>query len=274
MSSELERRLREARESLPTPEAESTEHARERALAAIGRRKSRRVRSAALVAAVIVVALLGVGFAGASFLRQPFTASKPTTSRIVDRTFVCTHAALGDLREIEARAHQGIREGRTTWKQLPFAVVGTGRATSSLSQWRSLTYSYAWITAASPSATTTIDSEWRKSGVPATLGVSAKACRKATSRVPLSAAGLSGGGASPFGEELDCATPRRFLVRIRAVLAAPAALRTRQEFLATRVAVREAQLAVRTLTGNPLVYAETFDSGKARLFTAGTCFRE
>lgn len=274
MSSELERRLRDARETLPDPELASTERARGRALAEIGRNNRSRVRVAAFVAGTVVATLLVVGFAGASFLREPFTASKPTVSRVVDRTFVCTHAALGDLREIEARAHQGIRDGRAKWKQLPFAVVGTGRATSSLSQWRSLTYSYAWITAASPSATTTIDSEWRKSGVPATLGVSAKACTKATSRVPLSSAGLSGGGASPFGEEFDCATPRRFVVRVRAVLAAPAALRTRQEFLATRVPVREAQLTVRTLTGRPLLYAETFDSGKARLFTAGTCFRE
>ncbi|MBA3401686.1 MAG: hypothetical protein H0U05_06820 [Actinobacteria bacterium] len=274
MSFELERRLREARETLPDPDATATEHARERALAAIGRRRSRRLRSTALVAAVVVAALLGVGFAGASFLREPFTASKPATSRIVDRTFVCAHGALGDLKEIEARAGRGIREGRSKWKQLPFAVVATGRATNSLSRWGRLTYSYAWITAGEPSSTTTIDSEWRKIGVPATLGVSAKACARATSRVPLSAAGLSGGGASPFGEEFDCPTPRRFLVRVRATLDSPASLRTREGFLATRVPVREAQLAVRTETGRPLMYAEVLESGKASLFTASGCFRE
>jgi hypothetical protein len=274
MSSELERRLREARGILPDPDATSTERARWRALAAIGSRKSRRVRSSALVAAVLVAGLLVVGFAGASFLREPFTASQPPTSRIVDRTFVCAHGALGDLREIEARAGQGIRESRSKWKQLPFAVVATGRATNSLSHWGRLTYSYAWITAGSPSATTTIDSEWRKIGVPATLGVSTKACTRATSRVPLSAGGLSGGGASPFGEEFDCSTPRRFLIRMRAVLHSPASLRARQGFLATRVPVREARLAVRTLTGRPLIYAESFDSGRASLFTASGCFRE
>ncbi len=275
MSSELERRLREAREILPDPDAGSTQFARDRALAAIGRRKSRRVYSAALVAAVVIAALLGVGLAGASFLRQPFTASEPAASRVIDRTFVCAHGALGDLREIEARAGQGIREGRSKWKQLPFAVVATGRATvAPFSQWGSLTYSYGWITAGNPSVTTTIDTYWRNKGVPATLAVSATACTRSTSRVPLSAAGLSGGGASPFGEEFDCSTPRRFLVRIRAVLYSPASLSARQSFLATRVPVRKAQLAVQTETGRPLVYAETFDSGKASLFTAKRCVRE
>lgn len=275
MSSELERRLRAARETLPDPGAESTERARERALAAIGRRRTRRARVAALVAAVIVVALLGVGFAGASFLRQPFTASKPAASQVIDRTFVCVHGPLGDLKEIEARAGRGIREGRSGWKQLPYAVVATGRSTNSLSRWGSLTFAYAWITAGSPSAGTTIDHPyWRKFGVPATLGISAQACRRAMARVPLSRAGLSGTPASPFGDELDCPTPRRFLVRVRAALTTSASLRDRQDFFATSIPVRTAQLAVRTQGGKPLMYAETSNSGKASIFTAKSCVPE
>ena len=35
--------------------------------------------------------------------------------------------------------------------------------------------------------------------------------------------------------------------------------------------VREAKLAVRTLAGKPLVYADLRESGKARLFTAKGC---
>lgn len=278
MSSDLEHRLREARERLPEPDPAATRDARTRALATVRARRSRRVRVAALVAGLLAVALLGLGLAEASFLREPFTASAPTTSRILDRSFICVHGPLGDLEEIEARAGAGIRETRSKWKQLPFAVVAAGRSTISTSQWGPLTYSFAWVTAGEPSAATTIDSGWRKrwgrKGVPATLGVSLRACKQATTRVPLSAARLSGGGASPFGEEYDCPTPSRLLVRMRAVLRSPAALRTRQSFLATSVPVREARLAVRTLTGRPLVYAEVFDSGKARLFTAPSCFRE
>jgi hypothetical protein len=232
------------------------------------------MRTVALLAAVVVAALLGVGFAGASFLREPFVASPPAASRIVDRTFVCAHGALGDLPEIEARAGRGIREGRS-WKQLPYATVAAGRATFSSTQWGVLAFSFAWITAGSPSATTTIDSEWRtNAGVPATLGVSSRACSRSSARVPLSAAGLSGGGASPFGDEFDCPTPRRFLLRVRAVFQSAAVLRSRESVLATRIPAREARLAVRTLTGRPLVYAETADSGKTTLFTAKSCVRE
>jgi len=276
VSSDFERRLRDARETLPEPDATATENARERALAAIRRRPGqRRARPVALVAIVSVAALLGVGFAGASFLREPFTASKPATSRIVDRTFVCVHGPFGDLREIEARAGRGIRDGRQSWKQLPFATIAAGRATFSSTRWGVLAFSYAWITAGSPSPTTTIDFEWRtRAGVPATLAVSSRACRQSNARVPLSATGLSGGAASPFGDEFDCTTPIRFLVRIRAVLASPGTLRAREGFLATRIPVRSAQLAARTMTGRPLVYAETSDSGKTRLSTADGCVRE
>jgi hypothetical protein len=274
VSPDLERRLREGRQTLPEPDDAATARARLAAVATIQPRRRRRVRIAALVVVLVVAALLGVGLAGASFWREPFTGAQPATSRVVDRTFVCAHGPLGDLPEIEVRVGQGIRESRSRWKQLPYAVVATGRATNSFSRWGRLTYSYAWVTAGSPSATTTIDSEWRKLAVPATLGVSSKACTRATKRVPLSAAGLSGAVASPFGEEFDCATPRRFLVRVRASLESAATLRSRDSFLATRVPVREARLAVRTLTGKPLVYAVTFDSGKASLFTAQSCVRE
>jgi hypothetical protein len=275
VSAELERRLRESRTALPEPDADSTERARERALVAIGRPRRRRRRTAVLVAAAVVASLLGVGFAGASFVREPFIASQPPASRIVDRTFVCAPGAFGGLPEIETRAGRGIRESRRSWKQLPYAIAAAGRATFSSTQWGVLAFSYAWITAGPPSRTTTIDQEWRTSaGVPATVGVSLRACRQSTARVPLSARGLSGGGASPFGEEFDCATPRRFLIRVRAVLQSAAGLRSRDGFLATRVPAREAQLAVRTLTGKPLVYAETADSGETKLFTATSCVRE
>jgi hypothetical protein len=37
--------------------------------------------------------------------------------------------------------------------------------------------------------------------------------------------------------------------------------------------IDQAQIAVRTPKGKPIVYGEIFDSGKARLFTASsTCF--
>jgi hypothetical protein len=66
MSSErdLERLVREARETLPGPESEATARARERAHAAARRRRPSRVRVAALIGACALVAIaLGVGIA-------------------------------------------------------------------------------------------------------------------------------------------------------------------------------------------------------------------
>lgn len=130
MSSELERRLREAREQLPQPENAATARAREAALGAIRRPRQRRRRAAALVALVIVAALLGVGLAGASFLREPFTVSESKRSLVIDRTFLCTHTPYGGFPHIEARTHEGVRIGRTT--QLPYAVAPMGRTPRSL----------------------------------------------------------------------------------------------------------------------------------------------
>jgi hypothetical protein len=66
MSSEhdLERLVREARETLPEPDSDATESARERAHAAARRRRPRRVRTAALIGACALLAVaLGVGIA-------------------------------------------------------------------------------------------------------------------------------------------------------------------------------------------------------------------
>jgi hypothetical protein len=275
VSSEFERQLREGRETLPDPDAASTERARERALAAVRRPGRGRTRTVAALAALVVAALLGVGFAGASFLREPFVATHPGASRLVDRTFICASQALGGLPEIEMRAHAGIREGRSKWRQLPFAVAYTGRSGYTTGAFGHLYYSFAWITAGVPSGATTVETEWfRKTKPPGTLAVNGIACKQTTSRVPLSAAGLTGGAASPFGDEFDCRIPSRILIRIRAVLSSRASLRSRRPFLTTSVPVQEARLVVRTEVGKSLVYAEAFDTGKLRLFTATSCTRE
>jgi hypothetical protein len=74
----------------------------------------------------------------------------------------------------------------------------------------------------------------------------------------------------PLGDELECDVPRRVLLRIRAVLASRASLRGR-EFESVHVPVREAKLAVRTVSGKPLAFATVSESGKATLFTARGC---
>lgn len=192
---------------------------------------------------------------------------------VIDRTFLCTTAPRGGIYEIEARAHRGIRESGSKWKQLPFAVVSTGGSAGIRNSPALLGDSLAWITAGRPSVTTTIDTEWRASPAQpsGTLAVQGASCRSTTARVPLTTGELQGGVASPFGDERDCVAPRRVLVHVRATLQSQASLRSRRSFLSTNITVREARLAVRTQSGKPLVYAEVFASGKARLFVARNC---
>ena len=74
MSSEFERRLREGRETLPEPDAATTERARERAIAAI-RRRSTRSRTAGLVVVAVVLAL-GIGIGVGSLIAPSGTAAR------------------------------------------------------------------------------------------------------------------------------------------------------------------------------------------------------
>jgi hypothetical protein len=133
--------------------------------------------------------------------------------------------------------------------------------------------SFAWISAGRPSSSTTLGHEFETTPVlpSGTLALNRKSCRTVSTPIPLTAASLTGGTASQLGESIDCTAPRRILVRVRAVLVSAATLRGRGDFVRTTTPVRQAKLAARTLTGRPLVYAEVFESGRARLLTASSC---
>ncbi len=184
---------------------------------------------------------------------------------VLDVTYTCASVLGGGEYAIDSRAHAGTRLNGS-WARLPYAGLRTGvfsGATGNL---------LAWVTAGEPVTTTTIDQEFdtfdvRTNG---TIGVRRELCRSSKAAVPLASAGLRGGGAPPLGAEYDCAAPRRVLLRIRAVLRGPASLRG-SEFQSSHVPIREAKIAVRTLAGQPLSYAEVRESGKATLFTARRC---
>ena len=108
-----------------------------------------------------------------------------------------------------------------------------------------------------------------------TLGVNSEQCKPSNLAVPLTSAGLRGGAIDRAGVSIECPVSRRLLIRFRATVQGTAALRDRARiFLATNAPAREAKVAVRTLAGKPLAYADVSDSGKARLFTAKGCARE
>jgi hypothetical protein len=104
-----------------------------------------------------------------------------------------------------------------------------------------------------------------------TLAVNRTVCRSTRAKVALRPSGLDGSTASPFGDKLDCAAPRRVLVRVRAIATSKTDLQARGDFLNTHVPLKSAQLAVTTEKGKPIMYADVAESGRTRLFTAKGC---
>jgi hypothetical protein len=209
-----------------------------------------------------------------SRLQEPHAGARGSAPEaVIDRTYLCATRSSGGLLEIEARAHAGVGRGRPSWDEVPLAGITTGSNTGGAAT--SLDNDLAWMTAGRPGATARIiDDPFAGFTYPVrvwgTLAVNRKLCRSSSALVPLTRDGLSGGLASPLGDTLDCATPRRVFVRLQAI-ASSSALKQHRQFLRTTEPVREARLAVRTESGKRLVYAEVFQSGKARLFTARGC---
>ncbi len=218
---------------------------------------------AAGLGAVLLAALASLAPAGAQ-----------SSGRVVDRSFACATALSGGIHEIEVRGHSGARASRSRWIQLPFAVVSSGGAT--IVGDLLLPETLAFVTAGRPAAKTTIDQDWRKSGAlqPGSIAVNVRACRPTGRAIPFTRAGLEGGTANRFGDEHDCEVPRRVLLRVRAELTRPDAFRRVRGFERLTAPVHEARLTVRTETGRPIMLAEVFDSGRATIHTARSCFPE
>jgi hypothetical protein len=151
------------------------------------------------------------------------------------------------------------------WKSLPSASFGDPRSRS-----RTSTYVYAAVRAGWPPP--------QEVGMPLrtdTLSYSVK-CRPSTGRIPLSAAGLSGGAAGAIGDDYDCVVPAKILVRIRGVYRRPTSflpttIERNRDSLVARGPVKEGFLAIRTLSGKPIAFATVHESGRARLFLGGSC---
>ncbi len=210
---------------------------------------------------------------------RPQLASRPTARAapvvsVIDRTYTCSTTILGGIYELRARAHPGIRSG-SAWAKLPYVVAGSGGWAGPLTGLPNApTNSLAWITAGSPTGETTVggDSEVFPVLGGGTVGVNASVCRPSRAKVALTSTGLRGGAVRTGWARIDCIVPRRVVVRIRATVDGSDALRERARiFVATNAPARDAKLAVRTPTGKLLMYADTKQSGQARLFTAKGC---
>ena len=201
------------------------------------------------------------------------TAGARAMLSVIDRTYTCATGLVGGVYQVESRAHSGRRVG-SQWAKLAYAVVASGGVARTPFVDSAPANSLAWITAGTPSPTTTIDDEWLAFTVRGggTMGVNRAQCDPTAARVPLSNTALRGGPVGSFNEAFDCNVPKRVYVRFRATVRTSVALRERaQLFLATNAPAREAKLAVRTPAGRQLMYADVVESGAARLFAARTC---
>ncbi len=199
--------------------------------------------------------------AATAMLLQP-SASGQSRSRIIDRTLLCSTGVQGGTRVIDVSAKTAFgKGGRLEW--LGQIVVTTpGKPIPGKPNSRP---TVAGITAGWPPPAAL------QSG--GGLGFANKECRPASARVGFSRRGLLGFPASELGDEYTCRVQRTLLVRVRAEFRSPAALEisTDRTYRSAIGRVESGQIAVRSLAGKPIVFADVSDSGRARIFTGANC---
>lgn len=213
------------------------------------------VRLTALVPTIAVALAAGVLLSTA--------AASIGATRVVDRTLVCRTGFANGVRSITVTARSAFGEGgKLEW--LAAATVATPGALTP-SKRNAYLPTLAGLTAGWPPPAPLTSGG---------MGFSTKLCGGTRTNVPLAAGGLEGGAASQLGEELKCVTPRKVLVRVRSTFTEPLVpeLDRKARWYGAVARIQTGQLAVRTLTGRPLVHGEVADSGKARVFTARSCF--
>lgn len=220
-------------------------------------------------AVVLGLALLA---SSAGQLQSASSADNVETA-ILDRTFTCSTALIGGIRQAKVRARRGSGAKAGAWSRPALAGLSTSIAGSAE---RAIYDQIAWVTAGLPAKTSTVvdvfapgyEFPMQNWG---TVGVNAAQCRPSSARVALDHRGLETRDVGPFDDAYDCASPR-VLVRVRAELGSPSSLTSFRGFLRTTTPVRRASLVVRTSTGKALAYSEVADSGKTRLFIAPNCY--
>ena len=183
----------------------------------------------------------------------------PGAVRIIDRTLVCTTGIQGGVNVIDLMAQAGVKspQRRNSWKVLAgFELTTQGSSEPGPEQW----------------VLAIINAGRSEDGWGGTVSIGPGRCKATKQRMPLGSSGLEQQPVSQFGDQYECWVARRVVLRVRGSFRAAATLRRNTFGYLTAMGGRMAQdvkLAVRTVSGKPLVYAEAFQSGKARLFLAG-----
>ena len=181
-----------------------------------------------------------------------------TEARIVDRTLVCRVGFSNGARLVEITAQSAARNGDALFWLAQAGVTTPGNPLSKKDSNPTL----AGVTAGWPPPPPLM------SGA---LGYENARCGATTKAVPLLRGGLVGGVAGTFGDELRCIVPRTVLVRVRATFREPVTEEPNKAggFITASGRIITGQIAVRSLGGRQIAYADVSDSGRARMFTRG-----
>jgi hypothetical protein len=191
----------------------------------------------------------------------PTAASGGGASRIVDRTLRCDVALSGGIPKIEVSVAAGARQGKR-FKWIAQATFTTFDQTQFGED--------HYLHMAGFSAGWPPPPGLRSGG----LSISLERCTPTVGRPALTPRGLVGGPVDAFEDKYECFPPKTIVLRMRAVFRRPTALhidRRGERSLSAMARIMKGSVVAQTRTGRRIAYAEVFDSGKARLFTAGDC---
>jgi hypothetical protein len=176
-------------------------------------------------------------------LAAPSAGAEPQASRVVDRTLSCQAGFVGGLHQVTVGTAFGTTPGSSTLNASAYVQQNMFESLGSVSS----------------------------DG----LAVHRGHCAVTRKIVALTTKGLRGGTVSQLGARATCETPRRILLRVRAVSERPVSTRITRRFgfpqLVASGDLDQAAMAIGTLTGKPIAYVSVTGTEKARLFTRRTC---
>ena len=210
-----------------------------------------RARSVGAVVAVAAGALTAV-------LAASDAPASHTVSRVVDRTLLCRAGYSGGARLVLINARSAARRGdQLDWLAQAFVTTPGNPLSKQDSQPTLAGMSAGWP----PPPPLTSGG----------LGYDNARCGPSRAKVPLTSRGLTGGVANAFGEELRCLVGKTVLIRIRGTFRQPVDEEPNKagDYVNALGRLDKGQLAVRTASGKPVLYADVAEGGRARLFTKG-----
>jgi hypothetical protein len=206
------------------------------------------------------VALAGAALAAVTAAAAPAGIDAP--SRIVDRTSVCTPIAYGGIGDLDVFANppEDLNFDRPISAYLIVRTGGSRPDTNLVLVRRRSQVRYPGLT--DPQAV----------GGPGGVFAHSQRCASTRVRVALSSKGLPGPPIR-FEKDVDCPVRGRVLVRVRAVLQAPAEWRRAERpYVGARQSVAGASVAVRSQrTGAPIAFMQLDKAGNSKLWFSPNC---